>query len=146
MLCLALVVARPAAAISVVEPLAFGSWRDSPGTTSIGGGAAIGVLSVDLVPTAEYVYADESNEWAVHLDAHIPILALPVVAFYVGGGITNYSSAPDVGESSNDTGGSLLIGGKASIRRLKPFGEFKWTTAGPDDLIFTLGLRFHLFD
>lgn len=145
-LCLALVAAKPAAAISVVEPLAFGSWRDAPGTTSFGVGAAVGILSVDLVPAYEYVFTDNNTEWALHLDAHLPILALPIVALYIGGGVTTYSSDPDVGETSSDSGASLLIGGKASIRRLKPYGEIKWTTAGPEDMVLTLGMRFHLFD
>jgi hypothetical protein len=145
-LCLALLAAKPAAAISVVEPLAFGTWRDAPNTTSFGAGAAVGILSVDLVPTYEYVFADNASEWAVNIDAHIPILALPLVALYVGGGVTTYSSDPDIGESTTETGASLLVGGKMSIRRLKPFGEIKWTNAGPEDMVLTLGLRFHLFD
>ena len=145
-LVLALVAAKPAAAISIVEPIVFGSWRDTPGTTSLGAGAAVGVASIDLVPTFEYVYADHATEWAVNVDAHFPILALPLVAFYIGGGVTTYVSDPDQGDSATDTGICALIGSKASIRRLKPFGEIKWTTAGPSDFVATLGLRFHLFD
>jgi len=68
------------------------------------------------------------------------------VALYIGGGITTYSHDPKSGDSSTDTGANLLIGGKASVGRFKPFGEFKYTTAGPDNIVFTLGLRFHLFD
>jgi len=145
-LCLALLAAKPAAAISVIEPIAFASWRDAPGTTSFGAGAAMGILSVDVVPTYEYVFVDNASEWAVNVDAHFPILALPLVALYIGGGVAHYSSSPDIGESSTDTGASVLIGGKMSIRRLKPYGEIKWTNAGPEDVVLTLGMRFHLFD
>ena len=76
----------------------------------------------------------------------MPILALPFVALYAGGGIATYSHEPRTGDSSSDTGINLLLGGKASIGRLKPFGEFKFTTAGPDNIVLTLGMRFHLFD
>jgi hypothetical protein len=145
-LCLALAVAKPAAAVSIVEPIAFGSWRDEPSTWSVGGGAAIGVASVDVVPTFEYVFADNATEWALNLDAHIPVLALPVVAFYVGAGAAVYSHAPDPGDSSTEWGADLLVGAKASIRRLKPFAEVRYTTAGPDGIALTLGTRFHLFD
>jgi hypothetical protein len=146
LLCLAVSAPRPAAAISVVEPIAFGSWRTDPGTVSAGGGAAIGVVSFDVVPTFEYVFADNATDWAINLDAHLPVLALPVVALYVGAGVANYSHSPDAGDSSNDFGADLLFGAKASIRRLKPFAEIRYTTAGPDGIVLTLGTRFHLFD
>ena len=145
-LCLALTAARPAAAVSIVEPIAFGSWRTEPGTFSAGGGAAVGVLSFDVVPTFEYVFEDNTTDWAINLDAHLPVLALPVVALYLGGGIANYSHTPDVGDSSNDFGADLLFGAKASLGRLKPFGEVRYTTAGPDGIVLLLGTRFHLFD
>jgi len=45
--------ARPAAAASVIEPLAFYSWRDDPGVGSLGVGAAIGFASFDVVPMFE---------------------------------------------------------------------------------------------
>lgn len=145
-LCLALAAVKPAAAMSIVEPIAFGSWRNDPSNFSVGAGAAIGLASFDFVPTFEKVFADNATDWALNLDGHIPILALPLVALYVGGGVATYSHDPKVGDSSSETGLNLIVGGKASIRRLKPFGEFKYTTAGPDNVVFTLGLRFHLFD
>ena len=146
-LVLALVAAKPASAISIVEPLAFGTWRDSPDMNTLGAGAAIGIASIDVVPTFEYdAWEDHGQVWAVNVDAHFPILALPVVAFYIGGGVTTFVSDPDGGEADTDTGISALIGSKASVGRLKPFGELKWTTAGPSDFVATLGLRFHLFD
>jgi hypothetical protein len=146
LLALGFLTAPPARAISVVEPLAFGSWRAESEVGSVGAGAALGVLSFDVVPMLEYVFVDESNDWAVTVDAHLPVLALPVVAFYVGGGFTSYSHNPDGGESSWDSGANFLIGAKASIRRLKPFGEIKYTTQGQDGYVLTLGTRFHLFD
>jgi len=138
--------ARPAAAVSVVEPLAFGNWRVEPETGSIGAGAAIGALSFDVVPMLEYVFVDNSSDWAITVDGHLPVLPLPVVAFYVGAGFTSYNHDPDQGESSWDTGLNLLFGAKASIRRMKPFAEIKYTTQGRDGLVLTLGTRFHLFD
>ena len=147
LLFLALFVAKPAVAISIVEPLAFGTWRDSPDMNTLGAGAAIGLASVDLVPTFEYdVFEDHAAVWAVNVDAHFPVLALPVVAFYIGGGVTTFVSNPDGAEADTDTGICALIGSKASVGRLKPFGEIKWTTAGPSDFVAVLGLRFHLFD
>lgn len=145
-LCLALAVAGPAAAISVVEPLAFGNWRTVPGTGALGGGAAIGVLSLDVVPTYEYVFLDNAKDWAITADAHLPVIALPVVALYMGGGAAYYSHTPDGGSSSAEWGADLLFGAKASIRRLKPFAEVRYTTAGPDGVTVMLGTRFHLFD
>ena len=143
---LALIAARPAAAISVVEPLAFGSWRVEPQTGSIGAGAAIGALSFDVVPMLEYVFVDNSKDWAVTVDGHFPVLPLPVVALYAGVGFTSCSHDPDQGDASWDTGVNVLIGAKASIRRMKPFAEIKYTTQGKDGLVLTLGTRFHLFD
>ena len=143
---LALIAARPAAAISVVEPLAFGSWRVEPQTGSIGAGAAIGALSFDVVPMLEYVFVDNSKDWAVTVDGHFPVLPLPVVALYAGEGFTSCSHDPDQGDASWDTGVNVLIGAKASIRRMKPFAEIKYTTQGKDGLVLTLGTRFHLFD
>ena len=143
---LALIAARPAAAISVVEPLAFGSWRVEPQTGSIGAGAAIGALSFDVVPMLEYVFVDNSKDWAVTVDGHFPVLPLPVVALYAGVGFTSCSHDPDQGDASWDTGVNVLIGAKASIRRMKPFAEIKYTTQGEDGVVFTLGTRFHLFD
>jgi len=143
---LALIAARPAAAISVVEPLAFTSWRAEPETGSIGLGAAIGVLSFDLVPMLEYVFVDDSSDWAVTVDGHFPLLALPLVALYAGAGFTSYHHDPDQGDSSWNSGANVLFGAKASIRRLKPFAEVKYTTQGQDGVVLTLGTRFHLFD
>jgi hypothetical protein len=143
---LALTAARPAAALSVVEPLAFASWRAEPETGSIGAGAAIGVLSFDVVPMLEYVFVDNSSDWAITVDGHIPVLALPVVALYAGGGFTSYHHDPDQGDSSWNTGGNVLFSAKASIGRKKTVGEIKYTTQGKDGVVFTLGTRFHLFD
>jgi hypothetical protein len=143
---LAFVSARPASAISIVEPLAFGSWRVEPQTGSIGAGAAVGVLSFDLVPTLEYVFVDNSKDWAVTIDGHIPLLALPLVALYTGAGFTSYHHDPDVGDASWNNGFNVLVGAKASILRMKPFAEIKYTTQGKDGVVFTLGTRFHLFD
>jgi len=143
---LALITARPAAAISVVEPLAFGSWRAVPETGSIGAGAAIGALSFDVVPMLEYVFVDNSKDWAVTVDGHFPVLPLPVVALYAGVGFTSCSHDPDQGDASWDTGANVLFGAKASIRRMKPFAEVKYTTQGRDGFVLTLGTRFHLFD
>jgi hypothetical protein len=138
--------ASPAAAISIVEPLAFGNWRTEPATGAIGGGAAIGVASLDVAPAFEWVFADNATDWAIDLDAHIPLIALPVVAFYAGAGAGFYSHDPDSGDSSTDFGVNLLVGVKASIRRLKPFGEIRYSTAGPDGVAIMIGTRFHLFD
>ena len=143
---LGLPAARPAAAISVVEPLAFSSWRVEPETGSIGVGAAIGALSFDVVPMLEYVFVDNSSDWAVTIDGHFPVLALPVVAFYGGAGVTGYHHDPDQGDASWNTGINVLVGAKASIRRMKPFAEIKYATAGKDGVVLTLGTRFHLFD
>lgn len=143
---LILTAARPAAAISVVEPLAFASWRTEPETGSLGVGAAVGVLSFDVVPMFEYVFVDNSNDWALTIDGHIPLLALPLVAMYAGAGFTNYHHDPDQGESSTSTGLNVLVGAKASIARLKPFAEIKYTLEGKDGVVLTLGTRFHLFD
>jgi hypothetical protein len=143
---LALTAARPAAAISVVEPLGFASWRAEPETGSIGAGAAIGVLSFDVVPMLEYVFVDNSSDWAVTVDGHFPVLALPVVALYAGAGFTSYHHDPDQGDASWNTGVNVLFGAKASIRRMKPFAEIKYTTQGKDGVVLTLGTRFHLFD
>lgn len=147
-LCLgvALVTARSAAAMSVVEPLAFASWRAAPETGSIGAGAAIGALSFDVVPMFEYVFVDNSKDWALTVDGHFPVLPLPVVALYAGVGFTSGHHDPDQGDASWDTGANVLIGAKASIRRMKPFAEIKYTTQGKDGVVFTLGTRFHLFD
>ena len=143
---LALAAPRPAHAISVIEPIAFTSWRATSGTGSIGVGAAIGIASFDVVPMVEHVFVDDSKDWAVTIDGHLPVLALPLVALYAGGGFTSYDHNPDHGESSWDSGINLLVGAKASIRSLKPFAEIKYTTAGRDEMVFTLGTRFHLFD
>jgi hypothetical protein len=145
-LCLALAAPKPASAMSIVEPLAFSSWRPDPNTLSLGGGAAVGVLSFDIVPTFEYVYETGATDWAFNVDGHLPVLALPVVALYIGAGYATYSHDPDHGDSSKDAGVNLLFGAKASLGRLKPFGEIKYTTAGPDGYVLTLGTRFHLFD
>jgi hypothetical protein len=142
----ALTAARPASAISIVEPIAFGSWRVEPETGSIGAGAAVGILSIDGVGMIEHVFTDHSNDWAVTLDGHFPVLALPLVAFYIGAGFTSYHFDPDQGEADWDTGLNALIGTKMSIKRLKPFAEIKYTTQGQDGYVFTLGTRFHLFD
>jgi hypothetical protein len=144
--CLALTAPKPASAMSIVEPLAFSSWRPDPNTLSLGGGAAVGVLSFDVVPTFEYVYETGATDWAFNVDGHLPVLALPVVALYIGAGYATYSHDPDHGDSSKDAGVNLLFGAKASLGRLKPFGEIKYTTAGPDGYVITLGTRFHLFD
>jgi membrane protease YdiL (CAAX protease family) len=136
----------PAAAISVVEPLAFGSWRQEPEVGSIGGGAAIGVASFDVVPTLEYVFVDNSRDWAITVDGHLPVLPLPFVAFYIGAGFTSYNHDPDQGEASWDSGLNVLVGAKASVLRFKPFAEIKYTTQGKDGMVYTLGTRFHLFD
>lgn len=146
LLLLALVTPKPAAAISVVEPIAFGSWRTETGTGSLGGGAAVGILSFDVVPTLEYVFEEDATDWAFNLDGHLPVLALPVVALYIGAGVGTYWHDPESGDSSNASGANLLFGGKASLGRLKPFGEVKYTTAGTDGVVLTLGTRFHLFD
>jgi hypothetical protein len=143
---LALISARPAAAISVVEPLAFAGWRAVPETGSIGAGAAIGALSFDVVPMLEYVFVDNSKDWAITVDGHFPVLPLPVVALYAGVGFTSCSHDPDQGDASWDTGVNVLIGAKASIRRMKPFAEIKYTTQGKDGVVLMLGTRFHLFD
>jgi hypothetical protein len=136
----------PASAVSVVEPLAFGSWRQEPEVGSIGGGAAIGIASFDVVPTAEYVFVDNSRDWAITIDGHLPVLALPLVALYVGAGFTSYNHDPDQGEASWDSGLNVLVGAKASVLRFKPFAEIKYTTQGTDGMVYTLGTRFHLFD
>ncbi len=143
---LALTTAQPAAAISVVEPIAFTNWRVEPETASIGAGAAIGVLSFDVVPMLEYVFVDNSNDWAITVDGHFPVLPLPVVALYAGAGFTSYHHDPDQNDASWNTGVNFLVGAKASIRRLKPFYEIKYTTQGKDGFVLTLGTRFHLFD
>ena len=143
---LALSTPRPAVAVSVVEPLGFANWRVEPETGSIGVGAAIGALSFDVVPMIEYVFVDNSSDWAVTVDGHFPVLALPVVALYAGAGFTSYHHDPDQGDASWNTGVNVLFGAKASIRRLKPFGEIKYTTQGKDGVVLTLGTRFHLFD
>ena len=142
----ALITARPAAAISVVEPLAFASWRAVPETGSIGVGAAIGALSFDVVPMLEYVFVDNSKDWALTVDGHFPVLPLPFVALYAGAGLTSISHDPDQGDASWDTGVNVLFGAKASIRRMKPFAELKYTTQGQDGFVLTLGTRFHWFD
>jgi hypothetical protein len=136
----------PASAVSVVEPLAFGSWRQEPEVGSVGGGAAIGIASFDVVPTAEYVFVDNSRDWAITIDGHLPVLALPLVALYVGAGFTSYNHDPDQGEASWDSGLNVLVGAKASVLRFKPFAEIKYTTQGTDGMVYTLGTRFHLFD
>ena len=146
MLCLALGATRPAGAVSVVEPIALGNWRTEPGTFALGAGAAIVALSVDIVPAFEYVFEDGGTDWAIDLDAHLPVLALPLVALYMGGGVAMYSHNPGHGDSSTKTGADALFGAKASIRRLKPFAEIRYTTAGPDGVTLMFGTRFHLFD
>ena len=144
-LCLAVATSKPAAAMSIVEPVAFGSWRSEPSNTSLGAGAAIGVLSFDVVPTFEYIFEDGATDWVINVDGHLPVLALPLVALYMGGGIATYSHDPKLGDSTHDTGINLLFGAKASLGRLKPFGEIKYTTAGQNGVALTLGARFHLF-
>lgn len=148
LLLLGLVLAFPrrAAAVSVIEPIAFTSWRAEPGTGSLGAGAAVGVASFDVVPMIEYVFVDHSKDWAFTVDGHVPMLALPIVALYGGAGVTTYHHDPDNGDSSWDSGVNVLLGAKASIMRLKPFFEIKYTTAGSDGMVYTLGTRFHLFD
>ena len=143
---LVLIAPRPAAAISVVEPLAFTSWRAEPEVGSIGIGAAVGVMSFDVVPMLEYVVVDNSKDWAITVDGHLPVLALPLVALYAGAGFTSYNHDPDQGDASWDSGLNVLVGAKASIMRLKPFAEIKYTTQGKDGMVYTLGTRFHLFD
>jgi len=144
-LCIGLLAARSAAAVSVVEPLAFANWRTDPGTGAVGGGAAIGVASFD-VPAFEWVFVDDASDWAIDLDGHLPIMALPVVAFYLGAGAGYYSHDPDLGDSSTEFGMNALVGSKASIGRLKPYLEIRYTTAGPDGITVMLGTRFHLRD
>ena len=130
----------------MVEPLAFTSWRAEPETGSFGVGAAVGVLSFDVVPMVEYVVVDNSKDWAITVDGHLPVLALPLVALYAGAGFTSYNHDPDQGDAKWDSGFNVLVGAKASILRLKPFAEIKYTTTGRDGMVYTLGTRFHLFD
>jgi hypothetical protein len=146
MLGLFLVAPRPAAAISVVEPLAFTSWRAEPETGSIGVGAAVGVMSFDVVPMVEKVFVDNSKDWAFTVDGHFPVLALPLVALYAGAGMTQYLHDPDQGDASWSGGLNVLVGAKASVLRFKPFAEIKYTFQGKDTMVYTLGTRFHLFD
>lgn len=101
---------------------------------------------VDVVPMLEYVFVDNSSDWAITVDGHFPVLALPLVALYAGAGFTSYHHDPDQGDDSWNTGVNVLFGAKASIRRLKPFAETKYTTQGQDGVVLTLGTRFHLFD
>jgi hypothetical protein len=133
---------RPAAAVTVVEPFAFTSWRAEPGTGSLGAGAAVGLGNFDVVPMIEYVFVDHSKDWAFTVDGHVPVFPLPVVAIYGGAGFTTYHHDPDQGDSSWDSGINVLLGAKASIMRLKPFFEVKYTTAGSDGMLYTLGTRF----
>jgi len=70
----------------------------------------------------------------------------PIVALYAGAGFTSYHHDPDQGDASWNTGVNFLFGANASIRRMKPFGEIKYTTQGKDGVVLTLGTRFHLFD
>jgi len=142
---LVLAIPRSARAVSVVEPIAFTSWRAAPGTGSLGAGAAVGIGNFDVVPMIEYVWVDNSKDWAFTVDGHMPLLPLPVVALYAGAGFTTYHHDPDHGDASWDSGVNLLVGAKASVGRLKPFGEIKYTTAGEDGMVYTLGTRFHLF-
>lgn len=141
---LALTAARPVAAISVIEPIAFASFREEPQTGSLGVGAAIGMASIDILPMFEYVFVEDSSDWALTVDGHLPTLALPVVAFYIGVGATTYHHSPDQGDDTSDWGLNALIGGKATVKKLKPFAEVKYTTAGPDTWMLTLGMRFNL--
>ena len=145
-LCLAIVAARPASAISIVEPLALASWRADPGVGSAGLGAAVGMASFDLVPTYEYVFRDHTSDQVLNVDGHIPVIALPLVALYVGGGYGRYWHDPDAGESKTYSGFNILVGGKASVRRLKPYFEARYSTTYHDGFVFTIGNRFHLFD
>lgn len=141
---LGLVGVRPVAAISVIEPIAFGSYRIDPETGSLGVGAALGVASIDVVPMVEYVFVEDASDMAITVDGHFPLMALPVVAFYLGGGASTYRHDPDQGDDSWDTGINFLIGGKATVRKIKPFAEVKYTTAGLDGWMLTLGMRFNL--
>jgi hypothetical protein len=142
-ICIGLLAAGPAAATSVFEPLAFVNWRTDPATGAVGVGAAIGVASLDVVPAYEHVFADNATDWAMDVDVHVPLMALPVVAFYAGAGIAYYKHAPDSGGSSSDSGVDLLVGAKATVHRLKPFAEIRYTTAGPDGVTIMIGSRFN---
>src|SRR5262249_14964407 len=106
---LVLIIPRPASAVSVVEPIACTSWRAAPGTGSLGAGDAIGVGNLNIVPMLEYVFVDNSSDWAITVDGHMPVLPMPVLAIYAGAGITAYHHNPDQGDSSTDSGVNLLI-------------------------------------
>lgn len=136
---------RPAAAVSIVEPLAYGSWRSDPSDFALGAGVGLGVGSFEIVPTVEYVFVDNATDWVLNVDAHVPLIPLGVVAVYVGGGLGRYSHDPESGDSDSSTGVNLLTGVKIQLKNLRPFGELKYTFAGQDNLVFNLGTRFNLF-
>jgi len=137
-------IAAPARAVSVIEPLAFYGWRAEPEVGSLGLGAGIGVRNFEVVPSIEYLFVDNANDWAVNVDGHFPILPLPKASIYVGGGATTYLSNPEKGDSEWNWGAEALIGAKMSVRRFRPFGELKYSTAGRDGFVLALGTRFSL--
>ena len=94
----------------------------------------------------EYVFVDNSSDWAITVDGHIPVLALPVVALYAGGGFTSYHHDPDQGDASWNTGGNVLVRRQGEHRAVEAVRRDQVHDPGKDGVVFTLGTRFHLFD
>jgi hypothetical protein len=136
------VTASPAAATPVGWD-ARGGWYTESDAFFLGGGARIGLGAITFNPTAEYLFVDQGSSYSLNLDGTMTVLPLGVGSGWLGGGVGFYTTKPDHGRSSTDTGFNLLAGVGLNSIPLKPYAQFKYVVMdGSDPACFAFGVRF----
>jgi hypothetical protein len=97
---------------------------------------------IQLVPSADLIFLDESTAWQVNVDGSLELL--PEGMLYGGGGLAILSTEVAEGEMERFTGWGLHIGTKPQMYavRVRPYVEARWTFIEGDGLFrLVLGLN-----
>lgn len=113
----------------------------------LGAGYELGIPFVTFVPNAEYVFTGNQSPYksytSLNIDAQLSFLPIPLVDFWIGGGIGTAFFTYKEGESK--TGGvvNLLAGVGTDVIPLDPYVQFKYVFK-PDSEVYalTFGIRF----
>lgn len=115
----------------------------------VGAEMVFDIGAVNINPNIEYSLADDITAGSANLDVTFDIGSFNRVTPYVGAGVGLFYVDDDFGGNTTDLLGNVIGGIAFDLDFLKPYAQVKYFRifedddgGSPDDLAFTVGLRF----
>ncbi len=120
-----------------------GSYTDTEdGAFFLGVDAKFNLLSVNVDPSAEYVFVDHGTLMTFNLDAFVDVISLPFVSGWLGGGVGMMYFDADEIDSSTDALANVVAGFGINVL-FNPYVMAKWIFADNNDgFVICAGVHF----